>query len=336
MFAQEPMSRIEEESEIPKDNRCRAIIAINLFSVSIVFTSVIWKHLAEEGVNVIDFNFFRNFTIFCLATIALIIGNHHPIREFPSDQKYRLLLLVLCGLGAVILFYAAVAIAPLTIVNTIIKLDSFIVLILGYLINREALIPVEVIGMFICFSAIAAMTFSAKKTTDAATGEEVEEDSNLRMVGILIALIVACFGGTMPILTRTLKDVPATLMMFYLGLVGSLLIGIYLLVETLRSEGGFSELRLISYTGKQFLLILVSTIFSAIATTSYTIAYQSDSSGFIVLIGNVKILYFFLSDTFIFHEVFSTIEMTCVCVITVVIVIVALIKIMDKKETIEK
>ena len=63
--------------------------------------------------------------------------------------------------------------APLTIVNTIIKLDSFIVLILGYVINREALIPVEVIGMLICFSTIAAMTFSQKKE-DMST--EVEEE----------------------------------------------------------------------------------------------------------------------------------------------------------------
>ena len=120
--------------------------------------------------------------------------------------------------------------APLTIVNTIIKLDSFIVLILGYVINREALIPVEVIGMFICFSTIAAMTFSQKKEPTESTDVE-ETDTNLRMVGILIALIVAMFGGTMPILTRTLKDVPATLMMFYLGLVGSALIGVYLVSE---------------------------------------------------------------------------------------------------------
>ena len=73
VFAEEPLQPIEE---VPpnRDNRCKAIIAINLFSVSIVFTSVIWKHLAEEGVNVIDFNFFRNFTIWCLASIALCIG----------------------------------------------------------------------------------------------------------------------------------------------------------------------------------------------------------------------------------------------------------------------
>ena len=82
------------------------------------------------------------------------------------------------------------------------------------------------------------------------------------------------------------------------------------------------------------MLILVSTIFSAIATTSYTVAYQSDSSGFIVLIGNVKILYFFLSDTFIFHEVFSTIELVGVCVITAVVLTVALIKIQDKTKAV--
>lgn len=259
----------------------KAIIAINLFSVSIVVTSVIWKQLSEEGVDVIDFNFFRNFTIFVLATLAITVAKHNPVTEFPSEHKCRLCALIICGLLAVILFYAAVSMAPLTIVNTIIKLDSFIVLILGYLINREALIPIEVIGLLIVFSAIACMTFSEQISPTTVTEEETsdvtvdtaDESSNMRTVGIILAVVVAFFGGTMPILTRKLKDVPATLMMFYLGLVGSVLIGVYLAVEAIRSEEGFSGIRLTTYTGKQFLLIFISTCFSAIATTSYTIAY---------------------------------------------------------------
>ena len=83
------------------------------------------------------------------------------------------------------------------------------------------------------------------------------------------------------------------------------------------------------------ILIITSTIFSAIATSSYTIAYQSDSAGFIVLIGNVKIIYFFLSDTLLFHEVFSVVELACVSIVFVVVITVALFKIRDKKKMME-
>ena len=72
--------------------------------------------------------------------------------------------LIIFALAAVFIFYAALAMAPLTIINSIIKLDSFIVLILGFLINREPIIPIEAIGMFICFGAILAMTFSEKES----------------------------------------------------------------------------------------------------------------------------------------------------------------------------
>ena len=87
-----------------------------------------------------------------------------------------------------------------------------------------------------------------------------------------------------------------------------------------------------TYTGQQLLLILTSTVFSFIATTSYTIAYQSDSSGFIVLIGNVGIIYFFLSDTLIFNEVFSLVELVAIFTIAAVVFTVAVIKLRQKSK----
>ena len=75
---------------------------------------------------------------------------------------------------------------------------------------------------------------------------------------------------------------------------------------------------------------MTSSVFSAVATISYTVAYQSDTAGFIVLIGNVKIIYFFLSDTLIFDEVFSTVELISVICITTVVLIVAVKKTFEK------
>ena len=70
--------------------------------------------------------------------------------------------MIIFALAAVFIFYAALAMAPLTIINVIIKLDCFIVLVLGFLITGEPIIPIEAVGMFICFGAIVAMTLSEK------------------------------------------------------------------------------------------------------------------------------------------------------------------------------
>ena len=81
----------------------------------------------------------------------------------PPRKRCTMLLLILFAMTAVFIFYAALAMAPLTIINVIIKLDSFIVLVLGYLINKEAISPSILAGMVICFACIVMMTLSAKK-----------------------------------------------------------------------------------------------------------------------------------------------------------------------------
>ena len=168
------MTAIAEEERPSADSRAKAIICINLFSISITITSVIFKQVQQQGVSVIDYQFFRSFTILVLAAIALCIEQRNPVREFPSQFKWTLLTIIIFGLAAVFIFYAALALAPLIIINVIIKLDSFIVLVLGFLINREPFVLLEVLGMLICFGAILAMALSAAKESEAS--EEVRTE----------------------------------------------------------------------------------------------------------------------------------------------------------------
>ena len=309
-----------------KDNRCLAIFCINLFSVSIVMTSVIFKQLKHAGVTVLDYQFYRIFTIFVLSAIVVSCRQQNPFGKIPQGRQCTMLLLIIFALTAVFIFYAALAMAPLTIINVIIKLDSFIVLVLGYCINNEKINPSIVVSMIICFASILAMTLSAKKETNEEGEDSDKQDTKL--TGIGMALIVAFFGGSMPILTRRLKDMPASSMMFLMGLFGTLIMGILIVLEAYWINA--ETYHIFSYTPWQLFLIITSSVFSAIATISYTIAYQSDTAGFIVLIGNVKIIYFFLSDTFIFNEIFSSVELISVICITTVVVIVAVQKTLEK------
>ena len=67
------LTLVDQPSEMnrPKDHRCLAIFCINLFSVSIVMTSVIFKQIQHAGVTVLDYQFYRIFTILVLSTVVI-------------------------------------------------------------------------------------------------------------------------------------------------------------------------------------------------------------------------------------------------------------------------
>ena len=46
-----------------------------------------------------------------------------------------------------------------------------------------------------------------------------------------MALVVAFFGGSMPILTRRLSEMPASSMMFLMGLFGTVIMGTLIILE---------------------------------------------------------------------------------------------------------
>lgn len=75
--------------------------------------------------------------------------------------------------------------------------------------------------------------------------------------------------------------------------------------------------------------MLAATLFDSLAVNSMTIAFQSDSSGFVALISYITIIYAFVSDCTIFKESFSWIELVAALVILVVTVATSVYKIKE-------
>ena len=63
-----------------------------------------------------------------------------------------------------------------------------------------------------------------------------------------MALIVSFFGGSMPILTRRLKDMPASAMMFLMGLFGTFMMGFLVVAEAYWTQA--ESYHLFSYTNQ--------------------------------------------------------------------------------------
>ena len=110
------------------------------------------------------------------------------------------------------------------------------------------------------------------------------------------------------ILNRALKGIDSCVIMFWHGTIGltmafSAVIVEYLVVDNREGYG----IHLFNMSWKLFGLMCTATMFDTLAVNSFTIAYQSDSSGFVSLISYVSVIYAFVVDILIFNESFQLI-----------------------------
>ena len=80
------------------------------------------------------------------------------MRDVSNDLYKQFGIQIVLGQLAFLLYYAALYMAPLTLLVVCAKLDAFFVLILAYLVNREAIVPRELVGIVICFGSVIAIT----------------------------------------------------------------------------------------------------------------------------------------------------------------------------------
>ena len=222
---------------------------------------------------------------------------------------------IFTGQAVFFLFYYAISIAPMTVIYVIAKIDVFVVLILGYFINGEKMVPVQVLGMVIVLITVFIMNSTAK----SKDGSIIEEE--FTNVHILLALVIAVLSGAASVTTRALKDVPQSIIMFYHGLAGSIMTAVWIGSNAVDEKKSFGWE---TYSTDMWTLMLLASLLNSFETLFHLVAFQSDTSGFIVLIGNISIVYFFLSDTLIFRETFTAIEIGGIIVIFLTVLGVAL------------
>ena len=72
--------------------------------------------------------------------------------------------------------------------------------------------------------------------------------------------------------------------------------------------------------------MVIGALFDTMAIYSTTVAFQSDSSGFVALISYLTIVYSFLADRFIFDEEFAPLEMVAAIFILLVTICIMIYK----------
>ncbi len=74
----------EKVISLPKDNRLKAIIFINIFAISRSILSILFKHVNQQGVTLAEFMIWRNIGNFTFAALFLRYINKNPFRDYPS------------------------------------------------------------------------------------------------------------------------------------------------------------------------------------------------------------------------------------------------------------
>ena len=118
----------------------------------------------------------------------------------------------------------------------------------------------------------------------------------MKFTGIIIVLIAAINQGNVAAACRNLKSIPTTLMMFYHGIIGLVVIWIYIAIEA----AVIGELRMSDYTTKMWLISSIAAAIAASETVTTTLAYQKDRAGFSSLLSYLQIVYAFVCDKLIF------------------------------------
>ena len=150
-------------------------------------------------------------------------------------------------------FYSALTFAPMTLITVFCKLDGFFVLIFAHFINREQIIPIEMLGIFICFGTVTVISLNQESTPiegsepNSQSDTVISYESNQRVIGFVLAVLHAISMGATIVLTRRLKDVPTLLITFWSGLIGMIGAFAYIAIEGILSEDG---LRMAAYTHK--------------------------------------------------------------------------------------
>ena len=112
-------------------------------------------------------------------------------------------------------------------------------------------------------------------------------------MGFALAMVASVVMSFCAVTTRLLKGTPPAVMVFYHTIGGLILTGIYMIGSWLITGHGSY---LTQYTAYQLGICFCSCLFEVFALLGVTVAYQSDSSGFVALISYMNIVYAYICD----------------------------------------
>ena len=127
------------------------------------------------------------------------------------------------------------------------------------------------------------------------------------------------------VINRKLKDVHFAIVGFYHPITGMIMSLLYIVGSLILTGTVFP-----THSWSIYGYLLLTCLCDFISLNSQNIAFQSDSSGFVAVIGYLIVLYGFLADEFIFDSAITGFDLVGACMILFVTVGVTVYKLKQK------
>ena len=142
------------------------------------------------------------------------------------------------------MFNVCLSLIPLSLLVIIFQTSPFWISILGYFVNYEPIVGIEVIGMVVCFIGVVVITLSQNSH---ATEETIDSGINLRILGIGMIFTCAWLNAITCVLNRKLSGVHHAVVMFWHAILGFAVATLYICIESYVTG---NKLRFFEYTVK--------------------------------------------------------------------------------------
>ncbi|KGM98449.1 membrane protein [Clostridium novyi A str. 4552] len=255
------------------NNKTKAVLYMLLSALGFAFMGAMVK--LAGNLPVIEKVFFRNFISLFVAFGALKKATG-PILGKKENQKY-LLARALLGLTGMFLYFYSIDHLKLADSAMLNKLSPFFITLFAIMFLKEELTGMKVVSMIIVF--VGALLV-------------IKPQWDLSIIPALAGFLSAAFAGGAYTLVRFLKDRenPSTIV-FYFSLVSVL------------GSFPFMLMKFIMPTKIQFLYLMLTGVFAAIAQFSLTYSYKYAPASEVAIYNYVNIVFSGIIGFFIWNEI---------------------------------
>ncbi len=211
---------------------------------------------------------------------------------------------------------------PLATATIVINIYPLLIPIIAYVVLKEKLRFIEIIGLFVCFGGIIMVNASG-----GPEEETIDRDFGAwkRIIGIMSAVFTAVGIATLSVLTRKLKKLHFTVVGLWYAVIGSLVFGLGYLWRGIFEEG-YAQI----FGGRMYLLCFLGGCCNVSSQMCQIKGLQVQPAGRAGLIANLQVFWAFLIDITYFAEAIRPMELCGSMLIFAVVTGLALINYFSK------
>lgn len=127
---------------------------MNIALASATGASASYRIIAREGFHPAELNLLRSAFSFVVASIWCFFSGTNPFDEFPLKKKPALFANIASSNVMFVSTNIACALAPISLIMVCRQTSSFWSSLIAFVWLSEAIYPLEIIGMLLCFGAV--------------------------------------------------------------------------------------------------------------------------------------------------------------------------------------